>query len=591
MSSFESNSRMKNTFRDCIWPLFILCVSFIFWPVAMADSGSIIDTKHNLSVTGPGPIKALTETRICVFCHTPHNATPNSPLWNKEIQAQVYNVYTSSTLRAGLPQPTGPTKLCLSCHDGTIALGTVANPTGGITMGGAAQILPGSPSYFGLDLSTHHPVSFPYWASNPENNPELVPIALLPAGIELGGADSEIHCTTCHNPHDNTFGNFLVMNNSFSALCTSCHQMTGWSVSNHSTFEQGCEVCHTPHFALDIPLLRYNSSDYCLSCHSPAAPPPPVHGGSVQAAPRVTTRITSVGSQIKKWSAHHEQPGATNLKSRKERERYRTASRSVTCTDCHNPHAVNARKASSSIVSGSLQGVSGIDRNGLKISSVSYEYEVCFKCHAEYSYSITYILRVVNTANKRLAFDPSNPSYHPVVSMGRNAAVPSIPSSLEPNLSVSTMIFCTDCHRDDAGGSKGPHGSSYAPILGERYETTDNTPESYQNYALCYRCHNRTSILSDASFQKKISRTTRTGGGHSGHLSIGAPCSACHDPHGVTITGAAGTGDHTYLINFDTRIVAPKMGNRYPMYTQKAFFSGTCTLVCHGRTHVSESYP
>ena len=226
---------------------------------------------------------------------------------------------------------------------------------------------------------------------------------------------------------------------------------------------------------------------------------------------------------------------------------------------------------------------------------MSYEYEVCFKCHAEYSYSITYILRVVNTANKRLALDPSNPSYHPVVSMGRNASIPSIPSPLEPNMRASAMISCTDCHRDDVGGAKGPHGSSYAPILGDRYETTDFTPESYQAYALCYRCHNRTSILSDASFRKKITKTTKTGGGHSGHLSSGVPCSDCHDPHGVTMSGGVETGDHTHLINFDTRIVAPIPGSRYPKYEQKGFFSGTCTLVCHGRsttfTHTGWSYP
>jgi len=111
------------------------------WVVGYATSvltqttSDIVNTKHNLSVSGPGTVRASSETRICVFCHTPHNATPSSPLWNKDIQPQVYTVYTSPTLRAGpLPQPTGPTKLCLSCHDGTIAMGAVVNPAGGITM-------------------------------------------------------------------------------------------------------------------------------------------------------------------------------------------------------------------------------------------------------------------------------------------------------------------------------------------------------------------------------------------------------------------------------------------------------------------------
>ncbi|HTZ17609.1 MAG TPA: cytochrome c3 family protein [Dissulfurispiraceae bacterium] len=587
--------------RRFIWLLVLLCVYFIFWPGGTAISSSILGTKHDLSATGPGPIKALTETRVCVFCHTPHNATPNSPLWNKEIRPQVYTLYTSSTLKAVMAQPTGPTKLCLSCHDGTIALGTVANPAGGITMSGGSQIPQGSLSYFGVDLSSHHPVSFPYGASNPENNPELVPLPLLPSYLELGGTDAEIHCTTCHNPHDNTFGSFLVMDNSYSTLCKTCHQMTGWNVSSHSTIVQGCEVCHTPHFALDVPLLRYTSADYCLSCHSPVPPPPqpPVHGNTVSsststasaAAPLNAAKTTSVSTQIRKWSAHHLQLGTAGSQRQRDMGRYRNASPSVTCTDCHNPHAVNSRKASAANVSGRLQGVSGVDRNGLRVLTARYEYEICFKCHSEYPYNITYISRVVSTSNKRLAFDPSNPSYHPVVSMGRTATVPSIPSPLQPGVSISSIILCTDCHKDDAGGGKGPHGSSYAPILGERYETTDNTPESYQAYALCYRCHNRTSILSDASFQKKIAKTTKTGGGHSGHLATGATCSACHDPHGVTFSGGAGTGDHTHLINFDVRIAAPKPGNRYPVFAQKGFFSGSCTLVCHNVAHNNWSYP
>ena len=54
----------------------------------------------------PQPIQAQRETRICIFCHTPHNAAPDSPLWNREIEPQIYTVYASPTLVAGvLPQP------------------------------------------------------------------------------------------------------------------------------------------------------------------------------------------------------------------------------------------------------------------------------------------------------------------------------------------------------------------------------------------------------------------------------------------------------------------------------------------------------
>ena len=154
------------------------------------------------------------------------------------------------------------------------------------------------------------------------------------------------------------------------------------------------------------------------------------------------------------------------------------------------------------------------------------------------------------------------------------------------------MIHCTDCHADDEGGSRGPHGSDWAPILRQRYETADFNPESYESYSLCYRCHDRSSILRDDSFRKGTSRTTPSGGGHSGHLAAGAPCSACHDPHGVSAaaTGMLSEGSHTHLINFDTRIVSPFQGKAQPFFRDTGTFSGSCTLVCHGVTHDDTAY-
>jgi hypothetical protein len=235
--------------------------------------------------------------------------------------------------------------------------------------------------------------------------------------------------------------------------------------------------------------------------------------------------------------------------------------------------------------------VRGIDRNGGIVASVMYEYEVCFKCHADNSPDRSFVPRVLASTNTRLAFAVENPSYHPVIGTAKNLNVPSIPSSFEPTMSVSQQIDCTSCHADDEGGSRGPHGSSFRPILKERYETADNTPETFDNYALCYRCHDRASILRDDSFRRKTLGTTRSGGGHSGHLAAGIPCSACHAPHGVNDTGTAGTGSHTHLINFDARIVLPKSAGTVPLFNDTGTFSGSCTLVCHGVAHDNTAYP
>jgi hypothetical protein len=136
---------------------------------------------------------------------------------------------------------------------------------------------------------------------------------------------------------------------------------------------------------------------------------------------------------------------------------------------------------------------------------------------------------------------------------------------------------CQDCHnnadaRSEGGaGPNGPHGSRFEYLLVERYETADFTAESASNYALCYRCHDRSSILGDESFSL-----------HRVHVVDGrSPCSACHTAHGVS--GSA--SEHSHLINFDLSIVG---GRR--QFVDRGRFSGSCTLVCHGVDHVNFAY-
>jgi predicted CXXCH cytochrome family protein len=578
--------------------------------VSAQTASDIVDTKHNLSVTGTGATRASSETRICIFCHTPHNATPLSPLWNKDLEPQVYTVYASPTLRAGpLPQPSGSTKLCLSCHDGTIAMGAVLDPFGGITMSGGDTLPPSSLTNFGLDLSGHHPVSFPYHTALP--NTELV--ASPPAELTYGGAD-EIHCSTCHDPHKDLYGKFLVKDNRYSALCITCHQIPGWAGSAHATSttsvvailprppktwptytqlnEWGCETCHTPHFAPTAEsLLNFTAGPPAFSCTTDgchASLPGAPHGASPE---RGIGERVDIGRQVRKVSAHHESPGLIGTSLRAAGASRGSGSAGVGCADCHNPHVGSSQTAEAPYASGLLRGVRGIDRNGGIVAAVMYEYEVCFKCHADNSPDRSFVPRVLASTNTRLAFAVENPSYHPVIGTAKNLNVPSIPSSFEPTMSVSQQIDCTSCHADDEGGSRGPHGSSFRPILKERYETADNTPETFDNYALCYRCHDRASILRDDSFRRKTLGTTRSGGGHSGHLAAGIPCSACHAPHGVNDTGTAGTGSHTHLINFDARIVLPKSAGTVPLFNDTGTFSGSCTLVCHGVAHDNTAYP
>jgi predicted CXXCH cytochrome family protein len=601
----------------------LLCIAGFLAGRPVPAKTSVVDTKHNLSSSGPGQIKALTEDRICVFCHAPHNAYPRTPLWNKKIEGvnyTLYTPYTSSTMLSP-PSPVGPTgatRLCLSCHDGTIALGEVLQPSGRIPMTVASGMPAGSPSYFGTSLERHHPVSISYFQALP--NPELYPSP--PAGLLFYGSGI-MECTTCHDPHDNSNKKFLRASNLRSGLCTMCHAMHGWEQSPHNTSQlawnlsppnpwprtgtgtdfgwetvqqNGCENCHAPHGA-GGPKRLLNTLEEEKNCY-------PCHNGNVAAK--------NVQAQFQKVSRH--QVDATTIgvtaNHHEANESPLRLMNHVECADCHNAHAANGQRAAAPpAVPGSLQAVSGVDINGAAIippNASANEYEICFKCHANSSAQTIFqpIPRPAKDLNTRLAFQTANPSYHPVAGMGKNPDVPSIPSAYEPTLSTTSMIYCTDCHDSDESrtiggmGPRGPHGSRYAPLLRERYETLDNTLESASVYALCYRCHNRTSILGDETFRKNLAALR---GGHSGHLvggptgtAVNAPCSACHDPHGVRDDGLQ-SGSHTHLINFDLRYVSalPGSGYNFPIFTDNGSRAGSCTLVCHGVQHraATHRYP
>ena len=107
-----------------------LSVAAALWIVLLAGSGAhaqtqIAHTAHNLSPSGRGQIRENRAAGVCIFCHTPHNARPTRSLWNRELPGITYRLYESSTLKAQVTQPTGSSRLCLSCHDGILALSEV----------------------------------------------------------------------------------------------------------------------------------------------------------------------------------------------------------------------------------------------------------------------------------------------------------------------------------------------------------------------------------------------------------------------------------------------------------------------------------
>ena len=527
--------------------------------------GQIENTPHDLSAIAGG--------NACSFCHTPHGAISGTPLWNHQLSDAVYKIYQSSSLEASVGQPTGSSKLCLSCHDGTVAL-TESLSNGGTS--GAAYIQPGA-SNLGTDLSDDHPISFVYSESLAIQDVQLRSPLAIPEQLKLDQA-GELQCTTCHDAHNNQYGKFLVMPNRQSELCVSCHNLNGWMSSIHSVSSaftpiaddsylqnseyvtvsaNGCLNCHKPHSAGGHERLLHfaKSEDNCLNCHN----------GSVAQ--------TNIKADISKLSRHD----VTKYEGIHDIEESPTSSTEhVECVDCHNPHAIENIQAKPPVVPGVMKGVSGVTILGSPAQQAQFEYEVCFKCHGDNPNRIqSTITRQITQTNTRLEFDPSGPSYHPVASPGVNQNIP----SLIPPLTVASVIYCIDCHNSDStSNAGGPHGSIYQYLLTRRYETSDFTQESSFSYELCYKCHSRNSILNDESFPK-----------HKEHLNEQIPCSACHDPHGIS--AAQGTKlNNSHLINFDISIVQADPATGRLEYEETGLFHGRCYLKCHNVTHSPKEY-
>lgn len=292
----------------------------------------ITNTRHNFSTQAPlSGATAVNEGRVCVFCHTPHHSLKDSiataPLWNRQASTAAYTEYRSSSTDATIGiEPGDKSKMCLSCHDGTLAIGSIGvsvgstdtqgnvtfntqnidipmqntGPNGTIPEGEGVNT--GFTKNLGVDLRNDHPIAFVYDGAlagadgelkNPANSPYIAnrEARTLPA-IPLFA--DKVECVSCHDPHvrstnPNENIKFLRLHrfqDQFPSTaefdvkkdigCVACHEKAGWTHSSHANPAVGDE-----HYTPEAAKLRdfiENISDpnmdtlpvwrvSCLNCH------------------------------------------------------------------------------------------------------------------------------------------------------------------------------------------------------------------------------------------------------------------------------------------------------------------------------------
>jgi predicted CXXCH cytochrome family protein len=231
----------------------------------------IVNSYHDMSSTSTRTVKAVTNTQLCYYCHTPHQGEENTdaavttapngqtPLWNHYLSGKAsYGVYSSASFDAlgtditdlggAVAGSAKVSNLCLSCHDGTVGVNTLYKGEYNHTLGRVSPdfgsgvntpVFVSSEYQVGSDtlgLRDEHPINFTYDAALAAKSVSLVvPIT----DASLGGTrlgfqptvgnflplfDGQMQCATCHDVHDNTtYKPFLRASTDGSSICLACH--------------------------------------------------------------------------------------------------------------------------------------------------------------------------------------------------------------------------------------------------------------------------------------------------------------------------------------------------------------------------------
>jgi predicted CXXCH cytochrome family protein len=607
-------------------------------------TGGDVLGSHNLSTSGTGPVKGQGDA--CLYCHAPHSGvgTPNSALWSQTLSVQTYAAYSSTTLKNAPQQPTlgGSSSLCLSCHDGTVAVGQT-QPYGTLTMMGSMN----PADKFGSGLQGSHPFSLKLpMVDAPDLQVTLTSThttADTTNSVTL--INSNVECTSCHSPHvqaiDKLSQNFLVRDSSNGQMCLACHSsdprtvngqtnsLSQWTGSIHAQAsnkianapalgsyanvgQNACISCHMPHNSLVGPqLLRGpvpsvpntdSSTQNCMTCHN---------GGS-----NISPAIPNVYAEFAKIA--HPFPAGTNTHDTGETAVLNN-NRHATCVDCHSPHASQQVTSFTSPLPPTVRasqngivGVSGTDGMTVLKPSVN-QYENCLRCHgtssgkqslAVFGYLPMWAVSGADPLNIIPQLMQTSSSSHPVMH-DRSSALPQ-PSlrSYMLNLDGRTQgrpmgvrILCTDCHNSDDNrefggtGPNGPHGSQYLHLLERRYEFSQVAPPPSGGPGTPIQNLFPTPILDPAAngpyslcakchdLALLVSNTSFSE--HARHINDGFSCSTCHNAHGMGSNSASISGER--MVNFDINVVAPN-GTSPISYSR---VTNSCSLTCHGHAHTA----
>ncbi len=238
-------------------PLIAVGLLLMAW-LTTTGAGTILGSKHDFTglnlrtgVVAMPTVAFSDYGSSCVYCHIPpeqdgadSSAKGGIAGWNRYRPAtKGYDLYDSRTLDNKVRTPSPISLLCLSCHDGTMAVDmTVFRPNGWrnsedaaihLRINGANDLMSCGKchngrvahniaiKHIGRDLTNDHPISMTYAGLTHKDPDFRQPDG--PYGFDNGVKlfDSRVECATCHNVHNPDIT--LLLREPADKLCETCH--------------------------------------------------------------------------------------------------------------------------------------------------------------------------------------------------------------------------------------------------------------------------------------------------------------------------------------------------------------------------------
>ena len=250
----------------------------------------------------------------------------------------------------------------------------------------------------------------------------------------------------------------------------------------------------------------------------------------------------------------------------------------------------------------------------------TFEYQLCFKCHAGYTQ-----LPAQDPAHpsrwaldKAIELNPANVAYHPVEAAGRNqtGAMAESLAGTSPfklwSFETDETVRCLHCHGDSSVANPaspptadarldnhaGPNrGMLIAPYQDRQLNTAAALYEP-ADFGLCYTCHAEAPMVDDSGdvrtdtnfnwhgYHLNAIRFKGTGGTDIDVAGAGqgtATCAECHFRIHGSAFAVNGQPPAKGLVNFAPDVSAYNGQLTFVPATSTTL--GTCTLTCHGKPH------